>query len=231
MIYKIFRIGLYVLLGIGMIGVAATIGILIARFHNSGGSLYHSGKKFFRRIINGLFPSTIPSWKIAMQVFHPNLGRPRSLSLHTIATITGRSDLLQLAKEMRKSCEVNVTFCGTVRAPVFYLRRYSGPQGHGHGDIIWWDKLDEFLKQYPYPAIKGFCAAEEDGSWTGRRYGVGTYMPPKTEMSEPFIKDDYIYANKIVDALRKWKRQPGIEKYKIKPVIWSANGYERPEMY
>lgn len=161
-----------------------------------------------RKIMHRLFPSTIPSWKIAMEIFHPSLARPRFLSLHTLAAITGRDDLLQLAKEMKKSGEVSISFCSTVKSPVFALRHLRSTN---NPEV--WDTVKSFVKMWPFPKYRGFRGV--DGYWTGGQYGSGRYIPPITAMNEPFIEADYYYANKIIIALRRAGKAPGIQEYKI----------------
>lgn len=161
-----------------------------------------------RKILNTIFPSTMPSWKIVMNVYHPHLSRPRYLSLHTIATIIGCNDLLRLAKEMKRSGEVNISFCGTVKSPVFYLRRLRE-----ENEPKIWNKIESFIKKWPFPTYRGFRGVE--GHWTGETYGSGRYVEPPTAMKEPFIRQDYSYANKIITALKNAKRRPGIPEYDI----------------
>ncbi len=162
-----------------------------------------------RRVINKLFPSTTPSWKIAMNVIHPDLARPRFLSLHTLATVTGRSDLLKLAKEMKRSCEVGISFCPTVKSPVFHL--YSRRRDGNDPDV--WGRIESFIETWPFPKYKGFYGSP--GRWTGGGYGMGRFIQEPTGMAEPFIKEDYRYANKIIKALRTAGREPGIQEYNI----------------
>lgn len=162
----------------------------------------------FRRALNKIIPSTTPSWKIAMRVIHPNLARPRFLSLHTLAFITGEDDLLRLARKMKKSGEVNIGFCSTVKSPVFSLKEYR----HEDAPEVW-DRVPKFIKIWPFPAYKGFQGVS--GHWTGGSYGTGRYVEPVTAMAEPFIKQDYRYANKIIDALLAAGREPGMQKYTI----------------
>ncbi len=143
-----------------------------------------------------------------MSVYHKQLGRPRFLSLHTLAAITGRNDLLALANEMKRSCEVSISFCSTVRSPVFVLREY---RQENNPEV--WKKIKDFIKEYPFPKYKGFYGAE--GHWTGGSYGVGHYIPGKTAMTEPFIEQDYKYANAIIQKLRDAGRKVGISEYNI----------------
>lgn len=160
-----------------------------------------------RWLIHKFFPSTVPSWKIIMSTKR-DAWRPRYFSLHTLAALLGRTDLLQLAKEMKRSCEVNASFCGEVKSPVFYLNRFSD-----HNNKETWKSLKDFVARYPFPETRGFQRA--DGTWSGGQYGKGTYTPPVNAMPDPFIKDDYAYANKILAALRQAGRTPGIKEYKI----------------
>ena len=185
------------------------LGILTGSFIVTLILFYDSYHRAFRKVKHTLFPWTLPDWYIAMNVTHSELWRPRFLSLHTLATITGRDDLLELAKEMKDSREVNATFCSTVRAPVFCLKG----RGTGNSEKVW-DELGDFVKRHPYPEIKGFQSG--DGYWTSGYYGIGSYVSPETAMTEPFVKQDYKYANKIIKALRKKKRFVGIPEYEVK---------------
>lgn len=167
---------------------------------------YRDHIRFFRWALNKIFPSTTPSWKIIMGVLRDGV-RPRYLSLHTLATLLGRTDLLQLAKEMKRSCEVNASYCGEVHTPVFYLNRFSELNSRKT-----WKDLQNFIKLHPFPETRGFQRA--DGHWT-EGYGRGKFIPPVHAMPEPFIKEDYAYANKIIRALRAAGREPGIKEYII----------------
>jgi len=171
-----------------------------------------------RRAFHFAFPATIPSWKIIMSTSRPGSGRPRYFTLHTLAALTGRNDLLKIAKEMKRSCEVNAIYCQDVKAPVFFLHSVW----HKNEKSVW-KMLKKFIDDNPYPEIKGFQRAV--GSWSGGEYGKGTYTPARHASPEPFIKDDYAYANKIIFALHaapEWslmrgyhKRNVGIKEYKI----------------
>lgn len=141
-----------------------------------------------------------------MSTSRPGGGRPRYFSLHTLATLTERNDLLKMAKEMKRSCEVNASFCNIVKAPVFYLHRTWD-----RNEKSAWKMLKKFIADYPYPEVRGF--QHSSGVWSGGEYGKGTYTAPTHAMPEPFIKDDYSYANKIIKALRAHGRPVGIKEY------------------
>lgn len=143
-----------------------------------------------------------------MKVRRPGNSRPRYLSIQTLGALTGRTDLLKLAKEMKDSCEVNGSFCHTVKSPVFYLNSISN---YHESDI--WKRMKESLETFPYPATKGFRASE--GEWTGGAYGRGTYVVGTHAMPTPFVKEDHRYANAIISAMKNAGYTPGIKKYKI----------------
>ena len=195
--HTILHYGFYLLLGI------LTGGALIGLYF-----LYGISIRTYRRILHKYKPEKIPSWKIIMGVVHPDLGRPRYLSLHTLAAILGRKDLLKLAKEMKKSHEVNISFCNVVKSPVFYLRGFNQ-----YNDSEIWKRLKDFIKANPYPTVRGFRA---DGYWTGGDWGRVKWIS-STKLNEPFIDKDYIYANKIIAALEAKGRKAAIEKYTISP--------------
>lgn len=200
MMHKILKTSLYILSGVGT-GAFVT-------------SLYlfrDSYKRMYRGILNRIFPYTIPDWKVVMSINHPSLQRPRFLSLHTIAALTGRNDLPKLIEEMRESCEVCITFCSTVKAPVFHLRSMDF---HGNNnEPKQWNQLDNFLKKYPYPKYKGFKACEP--IWSSGVYGMGRYTTPDTAMEEPFVRYDYPYAKKMIAALEKHQYEPGLKPYEV----------------
>lgn len=158
----------------------------------------------YNLIKNKMF--NIPGWEIALSVIHPKLKRPRYLSLHTIACILGRNDLLNLAKEMRKSGKVNIFYCNQVQSPVFALKKFSVSN-----DNNVWDRIPTFLKLYPFPKYKGFCS--RPSVWASGIYGVGKSIIESTAMTEPFIKNDYMYANDIIKALHQAGKIPAIEYY------------------
>lgn len=180
------------------IGIAVSLIIVYGRDLN----------RLYRRALNKIFPSTTPAWKIAMDVRRPDGSRGRRLSLHTLATLTNRTDLIQLAKEMKWSGEVNTIFCPVVKSPVFYLRSTWADT-----DSSVWKKIPKFLENHPFPKIRGFQSS--DGEWTGGAWGKGKYIRPEYAMSDPFVKSDHAYANRIIRALQKAGIKPGIEEYKL----------------
>lgn len=156
-----------------------------------------------------------PAWKIIMSVVKPGLGRPRFFSLHTLAELMGRKDLRRLATTLENSEKVIGCHCPVVDAPVFYLKAYA----HFTYDIYIWDEVDDFIKKFPYPKIKGFKASAS--YWT-EGYGKGKFIKAKYDMSVPFVPEDYSYANTIIDALVAAGYKPGIPKYDVKPVVAKA---------
>jgi len=162
----------------------------------------------FRQVLNLLVPSTTPDWKIIMKTRRPGGGGGRNFSLHGLAALTGRNDLLKLAKELKRSCEVNAQYCGGVSAPVFYMHYKSD-----FNERKAWKMVKDFIKKYPYPTVKGFRVP--GGHWSGGEYGRGTYIQDGNVMSDPFIKEDYQYANAIIKALREAGFEPGMPEYKM----------------
>lgn len=149
-----------------------------------------------------------PMWQIMMEVKHPDLPRPRFFSLHTIAAMTGRKNLLKLADEMKKSGKVKAQYCPIVKAPVFFSssnNRYSNSESA-------WNMIKDFIEKHPYPEIKGFRDGMS-GSWSGDGYGKGKYTPGNSAMKEPFIEKDYAYANMVIEELKKQGYTPRIKPY------------------
>ena len=92
---------------------------------------------------------------------------------------------------------------------MFYLKKHRGDYG-SYPEV--WKRLPDFLKKHPYPQVKGFKQAS--GHWSNG-FGLGKWIPGNNAMAEPFIPDDYAYANQIIDALKKAGYKPGIKKYKV----------------
>ncbi len=148
----------------------------------------------------------IPAWQIMMDTTHKKIQRPRFFSLNTIAAMTRRKDLNRLAKELESSGKVAVCYCPIVKAYVFY----SGPMIRIYGDYkSKWQYVKDFYDKYPYPAVKGFRAPTRMVD----AIGLVSYGSPAS--SDPFIPEDYEYANTIIDNLRKAGYTPGIKKYKV----------------
>jgi hypothetical protein len=116
----------------------------------------------------------LTAWEVMMSIKHPLLVRPRFFSIHTIATVIDRKDIIELADELKNSGKVAICHCPVVVAPVLYLMQYASTYGNY---ISTWDKVKPHIAANPFPKIKGFQARE--GHWSGNRYGVGQYIVHK----------------------------------------------------
>ena len=181
----------------------------------------------------------MPDWEVAMKVLIPNgnkAGRPRRMSIHTIAAVCGRQDIIALADEMSQAkypTDSTVTDaygkklagtykvagyrCPDVNCLIFYLMEHVGRPTMIHSAYfnkdgicsVWEEVFDFCTREAPYPEIKGFKRFPE-GSWSGGRYGVGTFIPPKYGMEFPFEPEDYPYARAVIKALKEAGYEPGI---------------------
>lgn len=169
----------------------------------------------------------IPAWEVMLGVVNPKNKRPRRTSLHTIAAVTGAKDPLKLAKEMKASGKVVGYVCPDVQTPIFYLTSMVDHPGMiDDRDPNVWGKwlyrdagagsLKEFVKNNPYPKVKGFKRFVYGGTWSGGSYGKGKYISKSSAMEVPYEKTDYTYAKEVIKALKKAGHKPGITKAALK---------------
>lgn len=157
-----------------------------------------------------------PDWKVVLETYDPKCfsygaseasgGRPRRDSLHMIASCVNR-DPLVIAKEMEASGEVCGYICPDVQTPIFYLDSLSKKPGMiDTRDAGVWKKIPDFVKNHPFPAVRGF-RRHAQGYWTGGSYGKGKYVR-ESKMPFPFIKEDLAYAQAVVANLRNEGYEP-----------------------
>lgn len=145
-----------------------------------------------------------PRWKIVLSVLIPDgpkKGRPRRMSMHTLAYLCGcktRREVLALMKEIKESGEVVGYVCPDVHTPIFYLKANAKlPTMIDTRDEKVWTVLEKWLDDYPYPEVKGF-----------KRFPANAYDPKTGKidysvygMKEPFEESDKAYAANIEKAL------------------------------
>lgn len=149
-------------------------------------------------------------WEVMMSVVCPNKKRPRRTSFHTLATMLGREDILGLAKEMNESGKVWAYKCPDVRCYITYLDSMRGCPGMIHTpQKNWFDSFPAFLKEQPFPKIKGF-----------KRFANGN-----SGMTFPYEKEDFPLALEIIKALRAAGYTPGLSEEDL------VVPYERPPCY
>jgi len=103
-------------------------------------------------------------WQLVMETMCPKIHRPRRTSLHTLAAVTGR-DPKVIAKEMKDSDLVVGYRCPDVRTLIFYLKSLAKHPGMiDTRDPQVWTKINDILKEYPYPQVKGFQRFAGGGS-------------------------------------------------------------------
>lgn len=152
----------------------------------------------------------MPAWEVMMRVINPKSTRPRRTSLHTIATMIGHNDILALAKEIQDSGKVVGYRCPDVSALIFYLIdlcKLPGMIDTRRGDV--WGMVPAFLKEQPFPKIKGF-----------KRFANGN-----SGMTFPYEKEDFPLAIEIIKALRAAGYTPGLSEEDL------VVPYERPPCY
>lgn len=148
-------------------------------------------------------------WEIMMGINHPKMDRARFFSLNTIAAVTGCKDLTKLLKEMKESGKVVACMCPIVNAPVFFVDRYGAKYGI-HSSA--WDKALEYIEKYPFPKVQGFQRYKANYDSATGGYTMDGSMP------DPFIKEDYAYANMLIDALKEAGYKPRLKPYKLEEV-------------
>lgn len=168
-------------------------------------------------------------WQAVLRVKNPggeegwSKGRPRRLSIHTIATVVGR-DALEVLEEMKASELVEGYICPDVNTPIFFLKEMSGAPGMitgGTDKAKVWERAKEWLEKYPLSKVKGFkrdpvdgyCYAAVDGNYyplskfggkTGLKIDYSKPMKTNEEaflMDVPFEKDDAEYEAAVKAAL------------------------------
>lgn len=153
----------------------------------------------------------LPDWEVMMSVLNID-GRPRRTSLHTLASMLGRTDLLKLAEEMQASGKVVGFYCGTVQCPVFFLRSMRDRPGMSQviDNNIWGD--------WPYPqggvsSLKTFIEANPSNIKGFKRYawrGNSRWL-----LKAPYESDDLTYAKKIRSALVEAGYNPGVKEEEL----------------
>lgn len=152
-----------------------------------------------------------PDWEVALSVVCPKIKRPRRTSLHTLATVLGRKDILGLAKELEDSGKVVGYRCPDVRCLIFYLKNMTDRPGMiDTRDANVWGKVKAFCEENPLATVKGFKRFAQ-GTWSGGSYGVGTYIEAKSAMNTPYEEADFPYAQKIIEELKANGYTPGID--------------------
>ena len=180
----------------------------------------------------------MPDWEVVLNTMNPNYngrpGRPRRMSMHTLAACTGR-DIQELIKEVKESKKVVGYKCPDVGgACIFYLTSLRSIPGmidsadRKDPERVW-RELDEFLKTHPYPSVKGFKRFAE-GYWTGGSYGQGKFVKGEYAMPTPFEAEDYALARAIRQSLLENGFTPGKDLMDIpdqdppKPVAGCTTG-------
>lgn len=139
-------------------------------------------------------------WEVVMSVCNPNKsdgfggGRPRRMSIHTIAAMCKRDPHVVLM-EMRESGDVVGYSCPDVQCTIFYLKSMAKlPKMIDTRSDGCWDTALADLKAHPYPATKGFFRDAD-----AREHGYAAKVP--------FIPRDKAYEDAIKDALAEWKKK------------------------
>lgn len=149
-------------------------------------------KKVTPAVTNGRNADGKFDWQVLLTVINPGTskddygaGRPRRLSLHTIAAVCGR-DAAVILEEMRTSGEVVGYVCPDVRTPIFYLKANSKlPNMIDTRNDGVWEAAKEKLISHPPEKVKGF-----------KRFGTGD-VGLGSGMSYPFEESDKPYAAEI----------------------------------
>lgn len=134
-------------------------------------------------------------WHIVMSTQYPSMWgfpiKPKSLSIHTIATLVNRDPLVVL-EEMENSGLCKGMFCNNVNSPVFWLREFN--------KIGWITELEvvsafkrarEYISKYPINEVKGF------------KFDKFFSVDNKT-MTVPFDESDKSYQEKIEIRLKEY---------------------------
>ncbi len=137
--------------------------------------------------------TTKRDWEVVLSVINPTTdktsygyGRPRRLSLHTIAEMVGR-DAATVLVEMKESGKVVGYVCPDVRTPIFYLKDSAKlPNMIDTRNEAVWTAAAQKIVDFPPATVKGF-----------RRF-AGT---KKYEMDVPFEEEDKPYEAAIKAAL------------------------------
>lgn len=155
-----------------------------------------------------------PDWEVALSVVCPKIKRPRRTSLHTLATVLGRTNIFELAKEMEQSGKVLGYKCPDVQCLIFYLNdMIKCPGMIDTRDAKVWSQVEKFCTENPLETVKGFKRFAQ-GTWTSGKPGYGEYIRGNSQMNVPYEEADLEYALKITEALTKAGYQPGIEVVK-----------------
>lgn len=161
----------------------------------------------------------LSDWETMMSVVCPVIKRPRRTSPHTIAAVTGRTDIHALVKEMEKSGKCFIYRCPDVKCYITYLDKMRGAPGMIHTpNPNGWKEFPAFEKDNPYPIVKGFKRFAS-GTWSGGAHGKGKFQPSSSAMNVPYEKADFPYAREVIKALKKAGYTPGITEDDL---------YERP---
>lgn len=170
-----------------------------------------------------------PDWEVALSVVCPKKKRPRRTSLHTLATILGRTDIVALAKEMEASGKVVGYRCPDVKCLIFYLKSMIDRPGMiDTRDSNVWKTVEPFLVEQPWPAVKGFKRFANGGTWSGGGYGQGKFTADSSGMPVPYEEEDWDLARDIIKALKAAGFTPGIEEVNGKIVVVEAKAAVNP---
>lgn len=153
----------------------------------------------------------LTDWEVVLNCINPKSTRPRRMSLHTLASVTGRTDIMELAKELEASGKVVGYRCPDVQALIFYLKdlcKLPGMIDTRNAGV--WKMVPDFIKEHPFPKVKGFKRFA-GAQWTGGTYGKGEYIRNSPAMEFPFEPEDFPYARVVVKALEDAGYTPGIE--------------------
>jgi hypothetical protein len=168
-----------------------------------------------------------PAWLVVLEQVCPKIGRPRRMSIHTLAHCIGQDTtegVLSLAKELQ---EAETTLgekvwgykCPDVKAAIFYLDKQRSRPGMIHTPNSLppnyktvWEFVPDFVKENPPEKIKGFLRFQPGGHWTGEKPGQGEFIKSTGNGTDkPFEKEDYPYAREIHKALATAGYKPGFE--------------------
>lgn len=150
-------------------------------------------------------------WEVVLSVVCPKIKRPRRTSLHTLATVCGRTDIMALAKEMKKSKKVVGYRCPDVSCLIFYRKDMATLPGMiDTRDSSVFSQVEAHVKEHPYPSVRGFKRFA-GSTWTGGKYGVGKCIKNSSALPYPYEPDDYPYAREVIKALKDAGFEPGIK--------------------
>ena len=164
-----------------------------------------------------------PAWMVVLEQVCPKIGRPRRMSLHTLAHCIGQDTtegVLALAQELQESeakygadNKVWGYRCPDVQALIFYLQKQRTRPGMIHTPNAGvWDMVKPFVQENPPERVKGFLRFKPGGYWTGAKPGQGEFIKtPGRGTDVAFEKEDYPYAREIHKALVSAGYTPGFE--------------------